>query len=159
MPCAYGRGEVADDGIEAEASLDRFGLEPALQPIARAHREQIQDIAPGLHVHRPEPLRRFPRLQQVVDAAADIGRRLQHQFAQQVGDAFQPLVGYAGSASASRREWRATSACVAARPPPTFRWSPSGSGRKPASGRNTMDRPCCASRRSRTMRGCNRLTV
>jgi hypothetical protein len=41
-------GEVADHGVEAEAGLDRVALEPAVQEIAGALGEQVQQVALAL---------------------------------------------------------------------------------------------------------------
>jgi hypothetical protein len=37
--------EVADHGVETEARLDGIGLEPAIEPIRGAEREEIEHVA------------------------------------------------------------------------------------------------------------------
>jgi hypothetical protein len=84
--------EVAHDRVEAEARLDRRGLEPAVQPLARRDREQVQHVALGLHRQRVQALAGLPRTEQVVDAAAHVGRGFEQQAAQHVGHHVQARV-------------------------------------------------------------------
>ncbi len=41
-----GAREVADDGVEAESGLDRRRREPAIEEVARAFREEVEQVAP-----------------------------------------------------------------------------------------------------------------
>ncbi len=155
--------EVADDRVEAERRLDRVGLEPAVEHVARALGEQVEHVAALRHRQALELARRPStpgttrarrrRRWAASPAAARAARRRPARASRSTPAA----------PSASLREKRATSACVPPRPsmvaPPTFRYSPPGSGRKFAIGRSTIFRPCSFRHSSWITFGCSRLTV
>ena len=84
--------EIADDRIEAERRLDRPGLEPAIEHVARALREQIEHVALPGEIERAKALRDLPRIEQRVHASADVRRRREEKIAQHVGDAIEHRV-------------------------------------------------------------------
>ena len=82
-----------DDAVHREHALDRVGLEPVVQQVRDAHREQSRDVADATDpelAHLPCGAR---RLEQVADRErAGAGRALQEQRPQDVGDALQPCL-------------------------------------------------------------------
>ena len=85
--------EVADDRVEAERRLDRGGLEPAIEHLARALGEEVEHVAlPRAGRARGSACATFQRVEHRADAAADVGRRLEHELAQHVGDAIEHRV-------------------------------------------------------------------
>ena len=58
-----------------------------VENLARTLGEQIEQVAPLRYPQSLESTSDFPGLQDVLDTAADVGRRLQQQCAQHVGDA------------------------------------------------------------------------
>src|SRR6202165_5831394 len=87
-----GAGEIADDRIEAQRGLDRFGLEPAIEDLTGALGEQVQHIATLRHAQTLEAPANLPCLEKIVNAAAHVGWSLEQQFAQHVRDAIEHRV-------------------------------------------------------------------
>ena len=82
---------IADDGVEAEQSLDEIAFEPAVEVIARRFGEQVEKDAGVLEGQAPEPVAEGARLDEFAEASGSepvrqVGRRRQHEIAQHVGD-------------------------------------------------------------------------
>ena len=60
---------IADDGVEAEGGLDRAGLEPPIEHLAGALREEVQYVALPREVERAEALGDLPRVEHRSDPA------------------------------------------------------------------------------------------
>ena len=75
-----GRRRVGtDDAVEGEGGLDRLVLEPLGEEIRRAFREQVDDEALILDRELQDGARYGGALDQLHEAAAGIGRRLEHK--------------------------------------------------------------------------------
>src|SRR5207237_5974726 len=89
-------GEIADDRIEAERRLDRLGLEPAVEHVARAFRHQLEQIATFSQIELAKSPADLPRIEQrgdvVAPACADVRRRLPDDLAQKRGRAIEHRV-------------------------------------------------------------------
>ena len=73
-----GRGEIADHGVEGEGGLEVFVLEPRIEQIANGLEEDVGQVPSPRHgqslgVHGGQS-----GVQQVTQAAADVGRRAVH---------------------------------------------------------------------------------
>ncbi len=77
--------EVAHDAVEAEAGLERLGLEPALEPLARGQGEEVEHVALQRERQAREVAARLPRREELGHPAARVGRRLEQERAQHVG--------------------------------------------------------------------------
>ena len=97
---------VADHRIEAEHRLDRIGLEPAVEQVAGALGDQVQQVAPLGHRQPAHPVAGGQGAQHLAHAAADVRRGLQHDAAQHVCHAFQPVVVLGQPLCIARRELR-----------------------------------------------------
>ena len=96
-PGRVGTGVVAHHAVETIGGLDRIGLEPAVQDVARRLGEQVQQLALARQRQLAHAVAEAAGLEQLGQrgqpAALDaVRRRLQHQFAQQVGRAVQVAV-------------------------------------------------------------------
>ena len=90
-------GIVADDRVPAEHGLQRFGLEPAVEPVASALREDVDEIALALARQAPEPEQQLRRRDKIAPAfddpwPAEVRRRLQHPLLQLFSEPIQPRV-------------------------------------------------------------------
>ena len=91
-----GAREVADDGVEAERRLDRRAVEPAVEHVARALGEEVEEVAPlgqRQPAQAPAGAREVDERRRVAhDAGADVGRRDAEHAAQDGGDAVEHRV-------------------------------------------------------------------
>ncbi|MNV30880.1 hypothetical protein D3C71_1221670 [compost metagenome] len=90
-------GVVAHHPVEAEQGLDRLALEPAVQVLGRRDREQVQQLLAQRRrqcVQAPAELPCPPQLRQHLQPVpvGDVGRRLQGNRAQHVGEHLQALL-------------------------------------------------------------------
>ena len=163
-PGRVGTREVADDRVEAERRLDRRRLEPAVEHVARALREEVEHVAPLREVERrtKAACATFHASSIAPRSRArrrDVRRRREQQLAQHVGDAVehrvvrgQPL----GVARANARDLRLRRREPAADLEVPRRPAAAGSSRTAA---RRSRSPCSASCRSRITCGSSRLTV
>ena len=83
------RRVVADDSVEGEGALDDVALEPAVEEVGGAAREQVEQRALLIDIEARQAPPEHAALDQLGDAAAGVGRRLQHEVAQHVGGALE----------------------------------------------------------------------
>ena len=137
--------EVAHHAVEAEAGLDRLGIEPAVQPVARGHREEVEHVAPRVHRQRLEAPRGFPGAEEVAGS-----RRRRWAASPAAGRAARRPRGRgarstrAAAGIAPPRSARPRAAWPRGRRPPGWIRHPA-SGRKFENGRSTTRSPCSAS--------------
>ena len=109
-----GTGVVADDGVPAQHSLERFGLEPAVEPVAGALGEDVNEVTLALARQPAELQQQLGAGHQVAPAfddewPAEFGRCLQHPLLQLLGQPIEPRVirrqalGIAGGELGDRR--------------------------------------------------------
>ena len=157
--------EVADHRVESERRLDRRALEPAVEDVARALREEIEQVAP---LRQRQRAKRASPPSHASTSDATSRMRALPMFGGVTCSSSRSTVRHAiehrvvRGQRARRRAARicATSACVAARPPPTLRYA-AVRQRQEVRERPLADRRARAraSRRSRMTCGSSRLTV
>ncbi len=154
-----GRREGADDAVESEGGLDRLVLEPLGQEVRRAFGEQVDDEALILERQLQKRARNPAALDQLREAAAGIGRRLEHEAAQHGGGPLQRrVVGRQALGIVARELGDGLLARGEARKASAGR-GVSSTGQKLATGRSRISSPCRARSRSRITLGLSRLTV
>ncbi len=101
-----GAREMPDLGVEAERRLEGIGLEPPVEELARAFRDDLPQVA--LRAARKEgelPAQR-EGAQAAAPARAQIGRRLEDEAAQRVGSGFDGAVVVRQAPGVASREAR-----------------------------------------------------
>ena len=84
--------EIADDGIETECGLDRIGLEPVVEQIAGALREQIEQIAPTAQIERTKTPAHFPCVEERAEIPARPRAEVRRCPSQQVAKQFRRAI-------------------------------------------------------------------
>jgi hypothetical protein len=80
-----GRRIIADDAIERERALDHVALEPAVEEIGGALREEVEQQPLVVEIEAQQALADAGALEQLEEAAASVGRRAQDEVAQDIG--------------------------------------------------------------------------
>ena len=88
-------GPRPDDPVHREHALDRVGLEPIVQQVRDAHREQAGDVTDAADAQLAYLPRRLGGLDEVTDRErAGARRALQEERPEDVGDALQPRLPF-----------------------------------------------------------------
>ncbi len=100
------RRVVADDAVEGEGAFDDVALEPAVEKIRGAAREQVEQRALVIEAEPRQAPPKHAALDELGDAATGIGRRRQHEIAQNVRGALEHGVVLRQTLGVAHRELR-----------------------------------------------------
>src|SRR5439155_8724923 len=84
--------EMPDLRVEAKHRLDRIAVEPVIEQLARALRDELPQVALRRAGEKREPPAQSQRAQPVAPASSQVGRRLEDQIAQGIRRGFDGAV-------------------------------------------------------------------
>ena len=100
MPGGIGAGVGPDDAVEAEDRLDRIALEPLVENVAGRAGEDFEQVALPFEPERTQAVSDLGGIEERAEIGGEplpcrqIGRRLERERAQNVGQALEPrLIG------------------------------------------------------------------